>query len=167
MPFARSLLDVLSAGVTAACWPARSPSVLPESAGSSHRQSAREHWRCCCQRTRCGRDREPSEETSRSRRRSDLLASSGSSNKNSTGRLRMPMHESEIGIRTGKLTVADRGELIQRSRHLPRRGFGKPLPMASPASRPLLERVRRVQSNRMSIALSRRKQGFESPRERQ
>src|SRR5262249_39220448 len=119
-----------------------------------------------CQRTRCGRDREPSEETSRSRRRSDLLASSGSSNKNSTGRLRMPMHESEIGIRTGKLTVADRGELIQRSRHLPRRGFGKPLPMASPASRLLLERVRRVQSNnRMSIALSRRKQGFfESPR---
>ena len=91
--------------------PARSPSALPESAGSSHRQSAREHWRCCCQRTRCGRDREPSEETSRSRRRSDLLASSGSSNKNSTGRLRMPMHESEIGIRTGKLTVADRGEL--------------------------------------------------------
>ena len=57
------------------------------------------------------------------------------------------MHESEIGIRTGKLTVADRGELIQRSRYLPRRGFGKPLPMASPASRPLLERVRRVQSN--------------------
>jgi len=111
MPFARSLLDVLSAGVTAACWPARSPSVLPESAGSSHRQSAREHWRCCCQRTRCGRDREPSEETSRSRRRSDLLASSGSSNKNSSGRLRMPMHESEIGIRTGKLTVADRSEL--------------------------------------------------------
>lgn len=91
--------------------PARSPSALPESAGSSHRQSAREHWRCCCQRTRCGRDREPSEETSRSRRRSDLLASSGSSNKNSTGRLRMPMHESEIGIRTGKLRVADRGEL--------------------------------------------------------
>ena len=57
------------------------------------------------------------------------------------------MHESEIGIRTGKLTVADRGELIQRSRYLPRRGFGKPLPIASPASRLLLERVRRVQSN--------------------
>jgi hypothetical protein len=106
MPFAQSLLGVLSAGVTAAVLgPARSPSALPESAGSSHRQSAREHWRCCCQRTRCGRDREPSEE------RSDLLASSGSSNKNSTGRLRMPMHESEIGIRTGKLTVADRSEL--------------------------------------------------------
>ena len=80
--------------------PARSPSALPESDGSSHRQSAREHWRCCCQRTRCGRDREPSEETSRSRRRSDLLASSGSSNKNSTGRLRMPMHE--IGIRKNR-----------------------------------------------------------------
>ena len=85
--------------------PARSSSALPESAGSSHRQSAREHWRCCCQRTRCGRDREPSEETSRSRRRSDLLASSGSSNKNTNAHAR-------VGDRyQNQQTVADRGEL--------------------------------------------------------
>ena len=82
--------------------PARSPSALPESDGSSHRQSAREHWAMLLSANTM---------SSRPRAQRRDESSSGSSNKNSTGRLRMPMHESEIGIRTGKLTVADRGEL--------------------------------------------------------
>jgi molybdopterin-biosynthesis enzyme MoeA-like protein len=89
------------------------------------------------------------------------------------------MREGDIGMQLGEIAKANPAVAIGSypffdPQHGPntnvvlRARDAQKLALAKRAVEDMLERVRRAQSkSRLSLALSRRKQGFESPRERQ
>ena len=88
--------------------------------------------------------------------------------------MRADAREGDIGMQFGEIAKANPGSRSGAIRHGPntnvvlRAGDAQKLAQAKREVEEMLERVRRAQSKeRLNLALSRRKQEFESPRERQ